>query len=85
MATENSTLDTDLIEQLRAIRRALHIGLESFGEVERVTDRYEAIEACGLTLDRELRPVHPTGAPNTVGVFATALRYLEHMEPELST
>ena len=84
MARENSTPDTDLIDQLRAIRHALHIGLDSFGEVERVTDRYETLESCGVTLDRELKPVHPTGAPNTVGLFATALRYLDHMEPELT-
>ena len=84
MAAENSTLDINLIDQLRAIRHALHIGLESFGEVERVTDRYETLEACDVPLDRELKPIHPTGAPNTVGVFATALRYLENMEPELT-
>ena len=84
MAAENFTLDTDLIDQLRAIRHARHIGLESFGEVERVTDRYKVLEMCGATLDKGLKPLHPTGASDTVGVFATALRYLDDMEPALT-
>lgn len=83
MADTNFKLDTytaDLLEQLRTIRRALHIGLESFGEIERVTDTYELLESRGHGLHELLRPIHPTGSSDTIGVFASALRSLDHME-----
>lgn len=87
MAKENSTLSgsdaSELQADIRKIREALLIGLESFGEVERVIDRHESLTRfTNNKPDRELRPLHPTGAPNTIGVFAAALRLLENMEPQ---
>lgn len=71
----------DQIETLRSIRHALHIGLESFGEVERITSRFDMLrDLAGENPDAELRPIHPTGAANTIGTFANALRLLESME-----
>ena len=68
------------MDSVRAIRHALHLGLESFGEVERVTDRYDALaDMLKQPVDKDLRPIHPTGAPDTVGRFAEALRALEHI------
>lgn len=72
---------TEQQEDIRRIRTALLIGLESFGEIERITDRYDALEAFSKAPDTDLRPIHPTGAPDTIGVFACALRLLESMEP----
>ena len=72
--------DLDLAHNLRAIRHALHIGLESFGEIERIIDQYETLATCGAAPDESLKPLHPTGAPDTIGVFATALRIVETMD-----
>ena len=74
--------DQDLVDGLRSIRHALLIGLASFGEVERVIDFYETLECCGKVLPAELRPLHPTGASDTVGKFADALRCIDNMEPQ---
>lgn len=86
MANENSTPSARDIKELqidiRKIREALLIGLESFGELERVIDQFQLLESCGRPASKELRPIHPTGAPDTIGVFAAALRLLELMEPE---
>ena len=68
--------------EIRKIRTALLIGLESFGEIERITDRYDALESFSQSPDTDLRPIHPTGAPDTIGVFACALRLLESMETQ---
>lgn len=77
-------IDTlDEINKIRTIRQALLIGLESFGEIERLIDRFTILESVSRAPDVELRPLHPTGASDTVGRFANALRLLESMEPEL--
>jgi hypothetical protein len=84
MKMADMTVDQkQLLEQIRTIRHALHIGLESFGEVERVIDQYEGTKGSGGVLDPLLRPVHPTGTSNTVSAFAAALRELDMIEPEL--
>ena len=68
------------MDSVRAIRHALHIGLDSFGEVERVTDRYDTLAGIfKQPVDQDLRPIHPTGTADTVGRFAEALRALEHI------
>lgn len=80
MKFEIDTYTDELREQLRSIRRAVHIGLESFGEIERVTDAYELLESCGHSLNDRLRPIHPTGSSDTIGVFTSALRALDNLE-----
>lgn len=77
MATEdyNNELKLD-DEQRKAIITALLIGLESFGEVERVINRFDIEVASNQNPFDDLRPIHPTGCSDTVGVFAAALRYL---------
>lgn len=66
--------DADLF----AIRRALLIGLECFGEIERIHNSigFESIP-------KNLRPLHPTGAAGTIGVFASALRIIEDAKEEV--
>ena len=82
MATQ-TLKQIDLTEQIKAVRTALNIGLESFGEIERVIDRHAALSGLdGTKPGRELRPTHPTGTANTVGMFASAYRALENMEAE---
>ena len=69
---------------IRTIRHALLIGLESFGEIERVGDAFETRTQTGKqTLPKDLMPIHPTGSPDTVGRFAAALRVLDMMESAL--
>lgn len=87
MATKNSTLSASDAQQLRIdirkIREALLIGLESFGEVERVIDWHLMLSNHSNPPDAGLRPLHPTGAADTIGIFACALRLLECMEPQI--
>lgn len=80
MADENSTTGTSMTyaqEAMKTIREALHIGLECYGEVERVTDVYDLHATHGGDIPKSLRPLHPTGTNDTVGRFAAALRELE--------
>lgn len=70
------------LESIRIIRNALHLGLESFGEIERLIDEYETHRKCAGSLPTSLLPLHPTGSANTVGEFAAALRTLEAFEHE---
>ncbi len=74
MAEENTiTLDC---EAVAAIRRALLIGLSSFGEIERIDNQCELIKISGEEVPEGLKPIHPTGCCDTVGEFANALRFL---------
>ena len=70
MNTETLTLDA---EEVRAIRKALLIGLDSYGEIERLSNQAD----CCNGIPEEWKPIHPTGSSETIGDFATALRYLE--------
>lgn len=66
-------------EQLEAVRQALLIGLESFGEIERIHN------SVGFeTIPKGLCPLHPTGAPGTIGDFASALRIIEDAKEEVA-
>ena len=79
LITPTSSLNITM-DSVRAIRHALHLGLESFGEVERVTDCYDTLaNILKEPVNKDLRPIHPTGASDTVGRFAEALRALEHI------
>ncbi|MBX3640646.1 MAG: hypothetical protein KF888_09050 [Nitrosomonas sp.] len=64
-------------EQKKVITDALLIGLESFGEIERVTDELKGCDmAATVKIPNSVRPFHPTGSNDTIGVFAEALRYM---------
>lgn len=77
MSDENTiTLDA---EQVKAIRSALIIGLSSFGEIERLCNRADIHESYEAPLPEGLKPIHPTGCADTVGVFANALAYLNDL------
>lgn len=59
------------------IRRALLIGLDSYCEMERLVDKFAINErADGREMPEVLKPLHPTGASDTVSDFASALRFL---------
>ena len=75
--------DHRLSQELIAIRHALLIGLESFGEVQRVLDAHEIFTKLGKDPHEMLKPTHPTGTSDTIGIFAAALRDIESMEYEL--
>ena len=68
--------------ELREIRNALHIGLASYGEIERLTNSYGLAELSGKRPATDLKPIHPTGAPDTVSMFANALRYVDMLEAQ---
>lgn len=71
------------LETCLAIRKALIIGLSSFGEIERLDDTWQRHEISNKKLSRELRPIHPTGAADTVGHFAEALAAVDWIESEI--
>ena len=72
---ERIELDAD---DVGMIRKALLIGLASFGEIERLEDAFDVEVEVGKTpLPDALRPQHPTGSPDAIGEFATALRLLD--------
>jgi hypothetical protein len=62
------------LESVETIRRALLVGLASYGEVERLADQEVAMKAAGL------RVIHPTGNADAVSDFAAALGLLEYAE-----
>ncbi len=70
-------------ESIRCLRKVIITGLSSYGEVERLSDRWESLHGEGQQPSRELKPVHPTGSADTVGDFADALAYLDVFESEL--
>ena len=67
------------IEEQKAIINALLIGLESYGEIERICDAVLTADHCpnAYKLPDFVRPIHPTGSADTIGVFAAALRYMQ--------
>lgn len=68
-----------LLEDIRDIRRALHVGLASFGEIERLSEEQMAL---GDSVPTRLRVTHPTGSGSAIELFAHALQLLDLMEPE---
>jgi hypothetical protein len=68
-------------EQVAGIRHALLIGLAAYGEIERLCNARQIRETCGKEVPEDLRAMHPTGAADTVGQFADALRSLENAAP----
>lgn len=76
ISTEEIVLD---IEQQKEINHALLIGLESFGEIERIDDevgKYDLMPNLGK-IPESIRPLHPTGTNDTISTFAAALRYIQ--------
>lgn len=68
----------------RAIRRALIIGLSSFGEIERLDNAYSIHTGiAGERIPDDLRPLHPTGALDTAGQFAEALAAVDLIESKI--
>ena len=69
------------IEEQKAIIDALLIGLESYGEIERICDEVKGADYCPnvYKFPDSIRPIHPTGSADTIGVFAAALRYMQQV------
>lgn len=73
--TGTLTLDANAREE---VMRALLIGLQSFGEIERLRDDFDILMA-GKQISPELeqlKAIHPTGLADTVNLFAGALRWV---------
>jgi len=89
MAESNSTERTlntrdmdreNLHDHIKRIRYALHVGLASYGEIEKVLNWVETLKATNQPVPEGLVPVHPTGSSQTVGDFAEALLLLDILE-----
>lgn len=78
--TNHTDIDReDLAYRIGTIRNALHVGLASYGEIERLDNAQEIHELSGQSIPEGLRVMHPTGASDTVIQFADALRFLDQM------
>ncbi|SNX58825.1 hypothetical protein SAMN06296273_0291 [Nitrosomonas ureae] len=75
---DNHELSIDA-EQQKAINHALLIGLDSYGEIERISNEIGVKDLCpgGNRIPDSIRPIHPTGSADTISIFATALRYIQ--------
>jgi len=68
-------------KQRKAIADALLIGLESYGEIERVDNALRVAEQnpdIG-SLPYSLQPIFPLSSDDPIGVFATAMRYMQQI------
>ena len=62
--------------QAATIRKALHIGLTCYGEIEQRRNAMALHEATREKLPADLHILHPTGTSDVVSDFAAALSYL---------
>lgn len=67
-------IDRDTME---CIKDAVLLGLEAWGEVDKVTRRFDTHRALGLELPRDVRPHEISSETDTTARFATALRLIE--------
>lgn len=67
-------------KQKKVIADALLIGLESYGEIERVDNALRVAEQNPNIgrLPYSLQPIFPLSSDDPIGVFATAMRYMQH-------
>lgn len=65
------------IEEQKTIIKALLIGTDSYGEIERIDDEVKGFDIVNtIQIPDSVRPIHPTGSNDTIGLFAEALRYM---------
>lgn len=67
-------------EEVTMVRRALLIGLGSYGEIQRLRNAVELCKMAGESVPREMHPIDPTGSAHTICEFSEALRAMEHAE-----
>ncbi len=87
MSKANISIDyDDRLDHIRIIRHALLIGLDSYGEIERIINAVDIRELYGKEVAGNLKPKSPTAGDSgeAIGEFAQALRLLELMEREVS-
>ncbi len=71
-------IDLDLdMDQIATIRKALVIGLASYGEIERLCNLHELAKFGSAPFPDSTVPIHPTGSADVASTFATALAFLE--------
>ena len=74
VSEEGHVIDDD---ERKAITYALLIGLESYGEIERLTNAADIADRCKHPIPDALRPIRPTGCnAGAIGAFAEALFYI---------
>ncbi|MFB1488398.1 MULTISPECIES: hypothetical protein [unclassified Thiocapsa] len=81
--TDTTDIDTcaRIIEEdtLELVTDMLLVGLQSYGEVERLTAAADICELGGRRLPRSMRPIDPAGDPETISKFADALRLIRNL------
>jgi hypothetical protein len=72
----------DLLVELRAIRRALNLGLANFAEIERLRDAKEVHEQAGQVVPADMRPTDFLGDGSGAAKFAEALIAVQILEDD---
>lgn len=60
-------------EEVTMVRRALLVGLESYGEIQRLQNAVELCKMAGESVPKQMKPFDPTGSADTICDFAEAL------------
>ena len=76
MTHDNFVIDADTLE---LVVDMLLVGLQSFGEIERLLNAAKLQELAGEPVPEMMRPIHPTGDAETVSRFADALRLTRNL------
>jgi hypothetical protein len=58
----------------QTIRKALLWGLHSYGEIQRLSERYEYLKRNAEPVDQDMRPMDSVGRTDGVVIFAEALQ-----------
>jgi hypothetical protein len=72
----------DHLVELRAIRKALNLGLANYGEVERLINAKEMHDQVGKVLPDDMRPTDFLGDGSGAAKFAEALIAVQILEDE---
>ncbi|WP_296701564.1 hypothetical protein [Thiocapsa sp. UBA6158] len=76
MNHDQYVIDHDVLELVTDL---LLVGLQSFGEIERLLNGAKLQQLAGEPVPEMMRPIHPTGDAETVSKFADALRLTRNL------
>lgn len=71
-------------EAIPIIRKALVIGLASFGELNRLEDEFEKLELAGYSIPNGIKIEGVSGDSESISAFAAALHLLEYLDQEIN-
>ncbi|NCA73061.1 MAG: hypothetical protein EOM91_24015 [Sphingobacteriia bacterium] len=64
------------LDTVNMVVDALLVGLQAYGEIQRLQNAWKFCKLSGDVVPHDLRPIDPTGEATTITDFADALRLL---------